>query len=536
MAGSKIKGFINHLMHGLHTEKDVFGEGGGDLAVAKQHEQGKLTARERINLLMDEDSFDEIDGYVKHRCVYFGMEKKEAPYDAVVTGFGTINGKKVAIFAQDFTIIAGSLGEMHAKKIMKIQDMALKYGVPLVGINDSGGARIQEGIDALYGYGGIFVRNTHASGVIPQISIIAGACAGGAVYSPAITDFIIMVKESSQMFITGPAVVKAVTFEDVTKNGLGGADIHCVKSGVAHFMAENDEEALQIATKLLSYIPSNNKDVPEEADFVNSVRLDKKINSIIPEEERKPYDIRDILNLVFDRNSLFEAHEHFAKNIITAFARIAGKSVGVIANQPSVLAGSLDIDASDKAARFIRFCDAFNIPIVTFVDTGGYLPGTGQEHSGVIRHGAKLLYAYSEASVPMVTIIVKKAYGGAYIAMASQHVGSDFVYAWPMAEIAVMGGDGAANIVFSRDIKKSENPEQTRQEKIAEYREKFFNPYVAAERGYIEDVIEPIDTRGVIIKSLEFAKGKKELRPEKKTWKYSSLIFYRYLYIENPAK
>jgi methylmalonyl-CoA decarboxylase subunit alpha len=422
MAESTFMGYIHNLIHGLKTEKEKIDQGGGEKAVAKQHAQGKLTARERVVLLLDKGSFEEIDKFVKHRGTYFGLDQKEIPYDGVVTGFGTIEGKKVAVFSQDFTVQAGSLGEMHAKKIIKIQNLAVKYGIPLIGINDSGGARIQEGVDALFGYGGIFLRNTHASGVIPQISIIAGPCAGGAVYSPAITDFIIMVDKTSQMFITGPAVVKAVTHEDIDKQQLGGAMIHNATSGVAHFIARNDKEAVDIARKLLSYIPASNLYKPETKGAGAALyKLDKKIYDIVPDNSKKAFDVRDIIKLTFDKHSFFEIQEYFAKNIIIAFARIGGRPVGIIANQPNFLAGVLDIDASDKAARFIRFCDAFNIPIVSFVDTPGFLPGVGQEHGGVIRHGAKLLYAYAEAAVPMITIILRKSYGGAYIAMASQN-------------------------------------------------------------------------------------------------------------------
>lgn len=490
--------------------------GGGEEKIAKQHSQGKLTARERINLLVDNNTFEEIDLFVKHRSTYFELDKKEFPYDGVVTGFGEIDGKKVAIFSQDFTVQGGSLGEMHAKKIMKLQDLAMKYGIPIIGINDSGGARIQEAVDALYGYGGIFFRNTMASGVIPQITIIAGPCAGGAVYSPAITDFVIMVDKTSQMFITGPQVVKAVTGEDIDKESLGGAKIHNSKSGVAHLLASNDEEAMELTRKLISYLPSNNMDPAFVIDYDKSYKLGEDINEIISSDPKKSYDVKDIINKVFDPNSFFEIHPHFAKNIVVGFARMQGRSVGIIANQPKILAGSLDTDASDKAARFIRFCDAFNIPIITFVDTPGYLPGVNQEHGGIIRHGAKLLYAYSEATVPLITIILRKAYGGAYIAMGSQHLGADFVFAWPTAEIAVMGPEGAANIIFAKEIEKSQNPEETRKERIEEYKERFANPYEAASRGYIEDVIEPIQTRDKIIAALSTAFSKVEARPSKK--------------------
>ena len=508
----KCKNFLDALYH----RREKLNLGGGEAAIAKQHARGKLTARERITALLDVDSFEEIDKFVKNRGGNFGLDKKEIPYDGVITGFGTIEGEKVAVFSQDFTVQAGSLGEMHAKKIMKLQDMAMKYGVPVIGINDSGGARIQEGVDALFGYGGIFLRNTHASGVIPQISIIAGPCAGGAVYSPAITDFTIMVEQTSQMFITGPAVVKAVTHENIDKESLGGAKVHNAVSGCAHFIAKDDEDALNIAKKILSYVPRSNMYKPTDVKSDSSVKMSKDIYTVVPENPKKGFDVRDVINQTFDKGSFFEVQEHFAKNIVVGFARVAGKSVGIIANQPIFLAGVIDINASDKASRFIRFCDAFNIPIITFVDTPGFLPGVGQEHGGVIRHGAKLLYAYSEASVPMISIILRKSYGGAYIAMASQHLGADFVFAWPSAEIAVMGAEGAANIIFAREIKNSENPEETRQNKIDDYKNKFSNPYVAAERGYIEDVIDPVDTRKIIIKSLDMADEKTELRVPKR--------------------
>lgn len=500
----------------LRKKKDSLLLGGGEERIEKQHKMGKLTARERIDALVDEGTFEEIDMLVKHRCTYFDLDKKEFPYDGVVTGFGEINGKKVAIFSQDFTIQGGSLGEMHAKKIMKLQDLAMKYGIPLIGINDSGGARIQEAVDALYGYGGIFYRNTQASGVIPQITVIAGPCAGGAVYSPAITDFVIMVDQTSQMFITGPQVIKTVTGEDIDKENLGGGKIHNSKSGVAHLLAKDDGQAMELVRKLLSYIPSNNVDPVEPIDYDKNYELPEEINEIVSPNPKKSYDVKDLINLVFDPGSFFEIHPHFAKNIVVGFARLEGKSVGIIANQPKILAGSLDIDASDKAARFIRFCDSFNIPIITFVDTPGYLPGVSQEHGGIIRHGAKLLYAYSESTVPMITVILRKAYGGAYIAMASQHLGADFVFAYPTAEIAVMGSEGAANIIFAKEIESSENPEETRKRRVEEYKERFANPYEAASRGYIEDVIEPIETRRKLATSLSIAYSKVKPTPSKK--------------------
>jgi acetyl-CoA carboxylase carboxyltransferase component len=490
--------------------------GGGEKQIEKQHKAGKLTARERIALLFDEGTFEEIDKFVKHRNTNFGLDKKELPADGVIVGIGKINGRPVAAFSQDFTVMGGSLGEMHAKKIVKIMDLAMKLGIPIIGINDSGGARIQEGVDALYGYGEIFFRNTLASGVIPQITIIAGPCAGGAVYSPAITDFVIMVDKTAQMFITGPNVIKAVTGEEISKEDLGGAFIHNSKSGNAHFVAQSDEDAINIAKKLLSYIPQNNMEEPLLTSSTQDLDIDDSILNIVSPDSKKGYDVKNVIKKIVDNDEFLEVHEHFAKNIVVGFARINGYPVGIIANQPNVFAGVLDIDSSDKAARFIRFLDAFNIPIVTFVDTPGYLPGTKQEHGGIIRHGAKLLYAYSEATVPKITIILRKAFGGAYIAMGSKHLGADFVAAWPTAEIAVMGPEGAANIIFKRDIEISENPEETRKQKIEEYKNAFSNPYVAASRGYIDAVIDPRQTRRFIAQSLEYGKTKVEPRPKKK--------------------
>jgi len=489
--------------------------GGGEEKIEKQHKAGKLTARERLRLLFDEGTFEEIDKFVKHRNTYFGLDKKELPADGVVTGIGKVNGRTVAAFSQDFTVMGGSLGEMHAKKIAKLMDLAIKLGIPLIGINDSGGARIQEGVDSLYGYGEIFFRNTLASGVIPQITLIAGPCAGGAVYSPAITDFVVMVDKTAQMFITGPNVIKAVTGEEITKEDLGGAMVHNTKSGNAHFLASNDEEAIELIKKLLSYIPQNNMEEPPMGESFDTT-LDDSILNIVSPDSKKSYDVRDVIKRIVDNGEFFEVHEHFAKNIVIGFARINGYSVGIVANQPSVFAGVLDINSSDKAARFIRFLDAFNMPILTFVDTPGYLPGSKQEHGGIIRHGAKLLYAYSEATTLKITIILRKAYGGAYIAMGSKHLGADFVAAWPTAEIAVMGPEGAANIIFKKKIESSENPEEMRLQKINEYKEMFANPYVAASRGYIDAVIDPRNTKEWIAKLLEFGVSKVEPRPKKK--------------------
>ncbi|MCD6450628.1 MAG: methylmalonyl-CoA carboxyltransferase [Thermotogaceae bacterium] len=490
--------------------------GGGEDKIKKQHEKGKLTARERLEILLDSGSFIELDKFVKHRNTFFGLDRAEIPADGVVTGIGEIDGRPVAVFAQDFTVMGGSLGEMHAKKIAKVMDIAMKMGIPLIGINDSGGARIQEGVDSLFGYGEIFRRNTLASGVIPQISIIAGPCAGGAVYSPAITDFIIMVDKKSYMFITGPQVIKAVTGEDVDFESLGGAIIHNTKSGNAHFIASDDENAMLLAKKLLSYIPQNNMEDPPIIEGNYDLSMPENVYDIVPTDPRKGYDVRNVINLVVDEGTFFEIHENFGKSIVVGFARINGKAVGIVANQPSYLAGSIDIDSSDKAARFIRFLDAFNIPIVTFVDTPGFLPGVGQEHGGIIRHGAKILYAYSEATSPKITIILRKAYGGAYIAMGSKHLGADFVAAWPSAEIAVMGPEGAVNIIFRKQISSAENPEEARKKYIEEYKEKFANPYMAASRGYVDEVIDPINTREWLAKVLDISSTKVEARPKKK--------------------
>ena len=478
-------------------------QGGGADKVKKQHESGKKTARERLDMLFDTGSFVEIDAFVKHRCSEFNMGKVNAPGEGVVTGYGTVDGRLVYAYAQDFTVIGGSLGEMHAAKICKVMDMAAKMGAPIIGINDSGGARIQEGLDALKGFGDIFLRNTHCSGVIPQISIILGPCAGGAVYSPAICDFIFMVDKTSQMFITGPSVVKSVTGEDVTFEELGGAATHATKSGVAGKAFASEEECFAQVKTLLSYLPSNNLETPPAyscGDDLN--RLSENLSEIVPEDVNKGYNMLDVIKE--------------AKNIITGFARMNGSTIGIIANQPKFMAGSLDCDSSDKGARFVRFCDSFNIPLVTFTDVPGYLPGVTQEHSGIIRHGAKLLYAFSEATVPKINVIVRKAYGGAYIAMNSKHLGADMVFAWPTAEIAVMGPSGAANIIFKKDIKNSDDPVKTRQEKITEYTDKFANPYVAASRGYVDDVIEPDSTRPRIISALEMLASKRETRPAKK--------------------
>lgn len=491
--------------------------GGGEAKIKKQHESGKKTARERIAMLFDEGSFVEVDAFVKHRCNEFNMAETEAPGEGVVTGYGTVDGRLVYAYAQDFTVIGGSLGEMQAAKICKVMDMAAKMGAPIVGINDSGGARIQEGIDALKGFGDIFYRNTQLSGVVPQISIVLGPCAGGAVYSPAICDFIFMVDKTSQMFITGPSVVKSVTGEDVSFEELGGAQTHAAKSGVATKAFSNEEECFEQVKNLISYLPSNNLETAPIYDCTDDLnRLSQSISDIVPTDVNKAYDMRDVVREVVDNGEYYEVFDKFAKNIVTMFARMNGQTVGIVANQPSVMAGSLDCDSSDKAARFVRFCDSFNIPIITFTDVPGYLPGVNQEHSGVIRHGAKLLYAFSEATVPKVNVIVRKAYGGAYIAMNSKHLGADMVFAWPTAEIAVMGPSGAANIIFKKDIAASNDPMAERENKIKEYTDKFANPYVAASRGYVDDVIEPDSTRPRIISALEMLASKRETRPAKK--------------------
>ncbi|MDU2064181.1 MAG: carboxyl transferase domain-containing protein [Sporomusaceae bacterium] len=502
-------GTIHQKIEELVTKQEKIVLGGGKKRIDKQHASGKLTARERIEKLLDPGSFNELDQFVKHRCTNFGMEREEAPGEGVVTGYGTVNGRVVYVYAQDFTVIGGSLGEQHAAKITKVQDLALKMGAPVIGLNDSGGARIQEGVDALSGFGDIFYRNTLSSGVIPQISVIMGPCAGGAVYSPAITDFIYMVKNTSQMFITGPQVIKSVTAEEVTAEALGGAMAHNAVSGVAHFAAENDEDCMEQVRYLLSFLPSNNLDeAPIVATGDDPARIDESLNTLMPDNPNQPYDMYDVIKKIVDNGEFYEIQSHFAKNMIIGFARFDGRTVGIIANQPTMMAGCLDINASDKAARFIRFCDAFNIPLLSLVDVPGFLPGTGQEHGGIIRHGAKMLFAYSEATVPKITVITRKAYGGAYIAMCSRHLGADQVMAWPSAEIAVMGPAGAANIIFRND--------PNAKEKTDEYVREFATPYKAAERGYADQVIVPSETRPRIISALNAFNAKRESRPAKK--------------------
>lgn len=501
----------------LQTKKAAIALGGGQKRIDAQHAQGKLTARERVDLLFDEGSFVEIDVFVSHRCSNFDMADKHAPGDGVVTGYGTVDGRLVFAFAQDFTVLGGSLGEYHAEKIVKVQKMALKMGAPIVGLNDSGGARIQEGVNSLSGFGKIFYNNTISSGVIPQISVIMGPCAGGAVYSPAITDFIFMVDKTSQMFITGPQVIKTVMGEDVSVEALGGAKTHNSISGVAHFMEGNDKDTLAKVRELLSYLPSNNSEkAPMHETGDNADRLIPELNEILPANPNRAYNMYKIIEKIADNGSIFDVMKHYAKNIITCFIRINGQTVGVIANQPMVAAGCLDIDSSDKAARFIRRCDAFNIPLLTLVDVPGFLPGTKQEYGGIIRHGAKMLYAYCEATVPKVTMIVRKAYGGAYIGMCNKELGADIVLAWPNAQIAVMGAEGAANIVFKNEINQAADPAEKRQEMVAEYEEKFNNPYRAAEMGYVDDVIDPAESRQRIAGAFNMLKSKKQSLPVKK--------------------
>ncbi len=497
-------------------EQEILGMG-GEKALEKRKEKGVLNARERLDILFDKGTFRELDMFVTHRCTNFGMEKVQIPADGVVTGHGKVDGRIVFAYAQDFTARAGSLGEMQAKKICKVMDMALKAGAPIIGMNDSGGARIQEGIDALSGYGEIFFRNSAASGVIPQISAIMGPTAGGAVYSPAMTDFIFMVKESSYMFITGPNVIKAVTGEEITFEDLGGAMAHNEKSGVAQFACDSDEDAILQIRKLLSYVPSNNmEDPPYIPPTDDPNRMDESLDTVIPDNPNRAYDIKDVIASIMDDGEFFEPHQYFAKNIVICFARLNGRPIGIIANQPNQMAGCLDIDASDKATRFIRFCDAFNIPMLTIADVPGYLPGSHQEWGGIIRHGAKLLWCYSEATVPKLLLITRKDYGGSYLAMCSKHLGADMAFAWPSAEVAVMGAEGAANIIHAREIKAADDPVAKRKEKIEAYNEQFSNPYCAAARGYVDAVIQPSETRPRLIDALEAMVTKRELRPAKK--------------------
>ena len=508
---------LEHKLEELKKRDHLAEDGGGQARRDKQHKAGKLSARERIEFLLDQGTFEETDKLVTHRCNDFGMGEQKLYGDGFITGYGRIEGRLVFVFAQDFTVFGGSLSEANAAKIVKIMDLAAKMGAPVIGLNDSGGARIQEGVMSLAGYADIFLRNTLYSGVVPQISAIMGPCAGGAVYSPAITNFILMVDKTSYMFITGPDVIKTVTHEEVTKDELGGAMRHNETSGVAHFMAHDDAECLSMVRELLSFLPSNNVDEPPRKPCSDPIdRADSALDQIVPTESNQPYDIKDVIHAVVDDGYFFEVQEHYAKNIVVGFARLNGRSVGIVANQPAMLAGTLDINASIKGARFVRFCDCFNIPLVTFEDVPGFLPGTNQEYGGIIKHGAKLLFAFAEATVPKVTVITRKAYGGAYCVMASKHIRTDVNYAWPTAEIAVMGPEGAVDIVYKRELEKAANKIAIRAEKIEEFRERFANPYVAADRGYVDAVIQPRETRKKLIQALEMLETKRDKNPPKK--------------------
>ena len=508
---------INPKIQELRDKKAQSRQGGGHDRILKQHEKGRLTARERLDLLLDKGSFREVDAFIEHRTTDFGMDQKKILGDSVTTGWGTIENRLVYVFSQDFTVFGGSLGEVHSEKVCKIMDMAVRNGAPVIGINDSGGARIQEGVVSLGGYAEIFLRNTLASGVVPQISVIMGPCAGGAVYSPAMTDFIFMVRGSSFMFITGPEVVKTVTHEEVTFDELGGADVHAENSGVCHIAADTEANTLFLVRKLMSYLPQNNmEDPPFRPTDDSPLRREPALDTIIPDDPSKPYDIKNVISLLVDDGEFYEIQEAYARNIVIGFAWLSGHSVGIVANQPAYLAGVLDIDCSEKAGRFVRFCDSFNIPILTFVDVPGFLPGLEQEHGGIIRSGAKLLYAYCEATVPKITLITRKAYGGAYDVMSSKHIRGDINLAWPSAEIAVMGPEGAVNIIFRKELAKAKDPEKKRGELVEEYRVKFANPYIAASRGYIDDVIEPSTTRARLINALEMLSHKRDSNPGKK--------------------
>ncbi len=508
---------IQEKLETLRELRAASEEGGGQKRVEAQHARGKLSARERLDLLLDEGSFVELDRFVTHRSSDFGLEDQKILGDGVVTGYGTVHGRLVYVFSQDFTVFGGSLSETHAEKIVKIQDMALKNGAPIIGLNDSGGARIQEGVVSLGGYADIFLRNTLASGVIPQISLILGPCAGGAVYSPAITDFVYMVRGTSYMFVTGPNVVKTVTHEDIDMEGLGGADVHASTSGVAHFAMDSEPECIGAVRELIRFIPQNNRELPPSIDGSDPHdRQDERLLEIVPENPNRPYDMRDVIRKITDHGEFYEVHEHFAANLLVGFAHFGGRAVGIVANQPSVLAGVLDIDSSDKGARFVRFCDAFNIPLVVLEDVPGFLPGVAQEHGGIIRHGAKLLYAFAEATVPKVTVITRKAYGGAYDVMNSKHIRGDVNLAWPQAEIAVMGPKGAVEVLFRKEIAASDDPEAATERRIEEYREKFAHPYVAAARGYVDDVIDPRETRPRLISALDMLANKRDENPPRK--------------------
>ncbi len=501
----------------LRTRKAAAKLGGGEERIARQHAKGRMTARERLELLLDKGSFREIDVFVTHDSGDFGLADQKIPGDGVVTGYGTIDGRLVFVYAQDFTVFGGSVSRAHAGKICKVLDMALKNGAPVIGLNDSGGARIQEGVMSLAGFADIFYRNVIASGVVPQISVIMGPCAGGAVYSPAITDFVVMVKDTSHMFVTGPDVIKAVTHEDVTFEELGGAVVHASESGVAHFAAENEEDALFLVQQLAGYLPNNNMDDPPAlATQDDPLRQDEELDSLVPDNPNRPYDMKLIIRHIVDNGQFLEVHEHWATNVLVGFARLGGRSVGIVANQPAVLAGVLDVEASQKAARFVRFCDAFNIPLIVLEDVPGFMPGVTQEHDGIIRHGAKLLYAFAEATVPKLTVIVRKAYGGAYCVMNPRHVGADLVLAWPSAELAVMGPDAAVNVIFRRELSQADDAETRKAGLVADYRERFANPYVAAAAGFIDNVIEPHETRPRLINALEMLQNKQGGLPAKK--------------------
>ncbi|WP_050180786.1 acyl-CoA carboxylase subunit beta [Domibacillus robiginosus] len=503
-------------IHDLQDRRREVELGGGDGRIDRQHEKGKQTARERIDLLVDEGSFVELNPFIKHRSTDFGLDGTKGPGDGVVTGYGKINGRPVYLFSQDFTVFGGALGEMHAQKIVHVMDLAAKNGAPFIGLNDSGGARIQEGVLSLDGYGHIFYRNAIYSGVIPQISVILGPCAGGAVYSPAITDFVFMVDQTSQMFITGPKVIETVTGEKISVEDLGGAKVHNTVSGNAHFRGKTEEEVLESVRNLITYLPQNNEQKTPLLETKNESDYREDLAEVVPFDGLRPYDVRRVVDQVVDSASFMEVHKEFAKNMVVGFARIKGETVGLVCNQPKCMAGGLDIDSSDKAARFIRFCDSFNIPLITFEDVSGFFPGVKQELGGIIRHGAKILYAYSEATVPKITVILRKAYGGAYVALNSKSIGADLVFAWPNAEIAVMGPEGAANVIFAREIAASDNPEAARLAKIEEYRKAFAHPYVAAAHGIVDDVIDPRETRIKLIQALEMMRTKKEDRPKKK--------------------
>ncbi len=508
---------IERKLLDLANRKESGRLGGGEKRIEKQHEKGKFTARERIERILDEGSFEEFDLFVTHRCTDFGMDKNQPLTDGVITGYGTINGRLVFIFSQDFTIFGGSLSKAYAEKIVKIMDMAAKAGAPVIGLNDSGGARIQEGVDALAGYADIFLKNVLYSGVVPQISLVLGPCAGGAVYSPAITDFVMMVEKNSYMFLTGPKVVKHVTREEVTAEQLGGASVHATRSGVAHMTFADEESAFESLKKLLSFLPQNYREITpilESGDPIE--RIEERLNTIIPEEANQPYDMKEIINILVDDNDFFEIQSQFAPNVIIGFARFNGRSVGIVANQPNVMAGVLDNNASIKAARFVRFCNAFNLPIVTLEDVPGFMPGTSQEYGGIIRNGAKLLFAFAECTVPKITVVIRKAYGGAYCVMSSKHIRGDVNFAWPTAEIAVMGPEGAVEIIYSKDLKEAEDPAARKEELMQQYLDLFANPYTAAKKGYIDDVIEPANTRFRIAKALEMLASKRDSNPEKK--------------------